>query len=116
MEIQERRLSKRLKINLPISFAQLEGEKHFGETLSKDISSAGVRMNTNTSFPVNSNFLVKLRFLDKNVTVEGKAKIVWSNRISFPEQYQAGLEFYEMNPIFKKWIGEYILAKENQSE
>ena len=112
MEIPEKRQSKRLKVNLPVTFENKGIERHFGETATKDISATGLRMNMDAFFPPNSNFLVKLRFPEVNKIVEAMAKIIWSHRISFSDQYQAGLHFTEMNPVFKRWLEEYILINE----
>ena len=112
MDISERRYSKRLKVNLPVTFQHLGGLKHFGETVTKDISSTGLRINMDGFFPTKSNFLVKLRFPEVSRIIEGIAKIIWSHRISYSDQYQAGLEFYEMSPVFKKWLEEYIQINE----
>lgn len=112
MEIQERRKSRRLKVRLPVTYEQLGGNKRFGETVTKDISSTGLRINMANFFASNNDFLVKLRFPEVNRVVEAIAKIAWSHRISYSDQYQAGLQFSEINPLFKKWLDEYILINE----
>jgi c-di-GMP-binding flagellar brake protein YcgR len=112
MEISERRIAKRLKTNLPISFEQGAPLKRFGETTTKDISTTGLRMNMATFFAPNSQCLLRLRFPEINRIIETVARVVWSHRISYSDQYQAGLEFCEMNTIFKKWLEEYILINE----
>ena len=114
MDIQERRLARRLKINLPVAYVKAGGEKYFGETLTKDISSTGLRMNLNAFFPANTSFLLKLHFPEFDKIVETVARIVWCQRISFSDQYQVGLKFHEINTFFKKWVEEYILSKESE--
>lgn len=109
MEIQEKRQFKRLKANLPVFYEDASGTRDFGETVSKDISTTGLRMNMNTFFAPETSFHIRLRFPEVSKIIEGMAKIVWSHRISFSDQYQAGLQFYELNPICKKWLEEYIL-------
>ena len=111
MEFEERRRFKRLKVNLPVNFEYLGSPRAFGESLTKDISLTGLRMNMDIFFPPNSGFLIKLRFPEVSRVLEGKARIVWSHRISYSDQYQAGLEFSEISPVFKKWLEEYILLK-----
>jgi len=112
MEISEKRQSRRLKVNIPISYEYLGSQKDFGETLSKDLSLTGLRINMQSFFPPNSSFLIRLRFPEVQKIVEGIARTVWSHRISFSDQYQTGLQFYEMNPVSKKWLDEYILINE----
>ncbi|OIO36380.1 MAG: hypothetical protein AUJ74_02765 [Candidatus Omnitrophica bacterium CG1_02_44_16] len=112
MEISEKRQSKRLKVNLPISYEYLGNQKDFGETVSKDLSVTGLRMNMPSFFPPNSAFLIRLRFPEVQKIVEGIARTIWSQRISFSDQYQTGLQFREINPVSKKWLEEYILINE----
>jgi c-di-GMP-binding flagellar brake protein YcgR len=112
MEISERRQSKRLKVNLPVIFENMGINRHFGESTTKDISITGLRMNMDAFFSPNSNFLIKLRFPEVNKIVEAMARVIWSHRISFSDQYQAGLHFTEINPVFKRWLEEYILINE----
>ncbi len=112
MEIREKRLTRRLKVNLPLNYEQNNAPKRFGETTTKDISSTGIRMNMDSFFAPETNFYIKLRFPEVNKIIEGLARIVWSHRISFSDQYQAGLQFFEMNPMYKKWLEEYILVNE----
>ncbi len=112
MEISEKRRSKRIKARLPLSYEYLGSQKDFGETVSKDLSVTGLRMNMPAFFPPNSDFLIRLRFPEVQKIVQGTAKIVWSHRISFSDQYQTGLQFHEINPVGKKWLEEYILINE----
>ena len=115
MEIPEKRLSKRLKVNLPLNFERLGATKYSGETVIKDISVTGIRINLDTFSPTNTNFLLKIRLPEVNKVIEGLARIVWANRVSYSDRYQAGLQFYEMNTIFRKWLEEYILINETLS-
>jgi hypothetical protein len=115
MDIPEKRLSKRLKINLPLNFERLGATKYSGETVTKDISVTGIRMNLDAFSPTNTNFLLKIRLPEVNRVIEGMARIVWANRVSYSDRYQAGLQFYEMNSIFRKWLEEYILINETLS-
>jgi c-di-GMP-binding flagellar brake protein YcgR len=115
MEFQEKRLFKRLKIHLPVTFRALTAQRHSEETTTKDISSTGLRMNLDIFFPPETPFSIKVHFPEINKIIEGMAKIVWCQRISLSEQYQAGLRFYDINPVFKNWLEEYILINENHA-
>lgn len=112
MENQERRQSRRLKVILPVIYEQLGEHRQFGESTTKDISTTGLRMNMAHFFPSHTSILVKLRFPEINKVVEALAHVVWSHRISYSDQYQAGLHFSEINPVFKNWLHEYILINE----
>jgi len=112
METPERRQSKRLKVNLPVSFEHLGTPHVFAETMTKDISVSGLRMNVDGFSLPKTNLLVKLRFPEVNRIVEANAQIVWSQRFPHSDQYQAGLQFSELSPVSKRWLEEYILINE----
>lgn len=113
METPERRASKRLLVTLPATYATLGDQKHFGETVTKDISISGLRMNCDAFLAANTPCTIRLRFPEVNKIIEAMARIVWSHRVSFSDNYQAGLEFYEISPISKRWLEEYILIHES---
>ncbi len=112
MEIPERRQAKRLRVNLPVTFHHLGDERQHAETVAKDISTTGLRMNTQTFMQPQTNLLIRLRFPEVNKVIEAAGRVAWSQRISFSDQYQAGLHFNEINPVFRKWLEEYILINE----
>ncbi|MDD5018862.1 MAG: PilZ domain-containing protein [Candidatus Omnitrophica bacterium] len=112
MDFPEKRQARRIRVNLPVTYEHLGIERHPGKTVTRDISLTGLRMNMPSFFPSDCPFLIKLNFTEVNRIIEGIAKIVWSQRISFSDQYQAGLRFSELNPLFKKWLEEYIIVNE----
>lgn len=112
MEIPERRAFKRLIVTLPATYAYFGDQKDFGETVTKDISISGMRMNSDAFFAANTHCAIKLRFPEVNKIIEAMARVVWSHRVSFSDNYQAGLEFYEISPVSKRWLEEYILIHE----
>lgn len=109
MEISEKRRSRRLKIGLPVTFHQVSASKRFGETITKDISLSGLRMDTDSFFQPNSNVIIKLRFPEVNKVIDVVAKVMWSHSATRSDKFQTGLAFSEINPMFKKWLEEYIL-------
>jgi hypothetical protein len=112
METPEKRQSKRLKVSLPVTFQSFGPNKYFGETTTRDISGTGLRINTDSFFSPNSNLLVRLRLPEVDKIIEGMTRVIWSHRISYSDKYQAGLQFYEINTLFKNWLEEYILINE----
>jgi len=112
MEIPEKRLSRRLKVSLPITLQSLSPNKYFGETITRDISATGLRINMDNFSTPQSNFLVRLRIPEVNKVIEAMARVVWSQRIPYSDKYQTGLQFYEINSIFKNWLEEYVLLNE----
>ena len=112
MTFEEKRQAKRIRVNLPITYELLGTERLSGKTVSRDLSTTGLRMNMPSFFPTESSFLIKLNFPEVNKIIEGIARVVWSQRITFSDQYQAGLHFSELNPYFKKWLQEYVIIND----
>lgn len=108
METQEKRRSQRIKAGLPISLEHLGITHHYEDEITKDISATGVRVNIDSFFPINSRFLIKMRFPEVNKSIEGLARVAWSGHLNYSNQYEAGLEFVELNPVYRKWIEEYV--------
>jgi hypothetical protein len=108
METREKRQSVRLKASLPVSLEHLGINHHYEEELTRDISMTGFRVNISSFFPKDANFLIKLRLPEVNKMIEGIAKVVWAQHLARSNQYEAGLQFVELNPIFKNWIEEYV--------
>lgn len=116
MDIPERRQVTRLKVNLPVTFQRMGMVKSYGETITKDISSTGLRINLEEFSPSQENFLIRLSFPEVSKIIEGMARTVWSGPVAYSDKYQAGLEFYEMNPMYKKWLEEYIQIHQTYSK
>lgn len=110
MDAIEKRQSQRINVSIPVSFEQLGPGKNTGRTVTRNISVTGLRMNMPSFFPAGSSFLLKLTFPEVNRVIESIARVVWSQRRPFSDQYQAGLHFAEINPVFKKWLEEYIIV------
>lgn len=108
MEISERRRSPRIKVSLPISLEHRGKNHHYEDEVTKDISATGLRINMDSFFPMNSNFLIKMRFPEANKSIEGLARVAWSQHLNYSNQYEAGLQIVEINPVYKRWLEEYI--------
>ncbi len=109
MEIKEKRKANRIKASLPVTFSQTNDQKSFGRTSTRDISLTGMRINTDSFLTPDTSLIVKLHFPEVSRVIEAMARVVWSQRSPYSDQYQAGMEFSEVNPIFKRWLEEYIL-------
>jgi c-di-GMP-binding flagellar brake protein YcgR len=112
MEIDEKRLARRLRVHMPVAYEPLNSERGFHETIAKDISTTGLRMNTRAFIAPQTHCRVHLTFPEVNKSIETIARVVWSQRISYSDQYQAGFQFTEIAPVQHKWLEEYILINE----
>lgn len=104
----ERRQDERLKVNLPVSFEQFHGLKTKGESLTRDISTSGLRINVDGYFAPHTQFSFKLDLPEIKKSLSGIVQIIWSQRISYSDRYQIGLQFCGMLPEEKKSLDDYI--------
>lgn len=104
----ERRQSERLKVNLAVSFEQFHGLKTKGESLTRDISTSGLRMNVDGYFTPHTQLSFKLDLPEIKKRLSGIVQIIWSQRISYSDRYQIGLQFFDMLPEEKRSIEDYI--------
>jgi|GEM_PF-831398 len=113
----ERRQSERLKVNLPVSFEQFYGLRTKGESLTRDISTSGLRMNVDGYFAPHTQFSFKLDLPEIRKKLNGIVQIVWSQRISYSDRYQIGLQFCGMLPEEKFFLEDYLCkVKSKNSE
>lgn len=106
--IAEKRKSARLTIGIPVSYEILGDKKNFGSSLVKDIDISGLRIRSDKFFPANIRLILTLHFPEVKRTARTEARIVWSQRINFSNNYFIGLEFMNLNPLYKRWLEEYI--------
>jgi c-di-GMP-binding flagellar brake protein YcgR len=62
--------------------------------------------------PPSTHFSLKIRIPEVQRIVETQARVAWAAPLAHSDKYQVGFEFFEMSPIFRKWIEEYILVNE----
>jgi hypothetical protein len=104
----ERRQSERLRVNLPVSFEQFYGLKTKQASLTRDISTSGLRMNVDGYFPLNTQFSFNLDLPEIQKKINGIIQITWAQRISYSDRYQMGLKFCGMLPEEKNVLKDYL--------
>ncbi len=107
--IAEKRRSTRLTISLPVSYEILGDMKSFGSCLAKDIDCNGLKIRTDRFFPANTRLAIKLYFPEVSKIIQGEAKITWAQYINYSNKCFIGIEFLNFNPVYKRWIEEYIM-------
>ncbi|MFH1690956.1 MAG: PilZ domain-containing protein [Candidatus Omnitrophota bacterium] len=107
--IAEKRRCTRLTISIPVSYEILGDRKIFGSCLAKDIDNNGLKIRIDKFFPANTKLAIKLYFPEVKKIAQGEARITWAQPINYSNKYHLGVEFINFNPIYKKWIEEYIM-------
>src|SRR5208282_1905602 len=72
----ERRKTKRLKLTMRTRVRTVWGVSDIAQT--RDVSKAGLGFVSNQRFQVNDEVYITLPFIDRQVPVETKAKIIWT--------------------------------------
>lgn len=115
MVTMEKRKAKRIieenKVKItPISKDKLPSGKKIIYPLTKDISSGGVKILTDTFFPINSLLKIELSLKKPPRLISATGKVRWVKTHYAEELFETGIEFVEMSPgsnnVLKKYIDE----------
>jgi c-di-GMP-binding flagellar brake protein YcgR len=108
--MQERRKYQRVDISFPVECDEVLHKNYF-YTVSKDLSTGGVRIVSNKFLPKNEQIKVSINLIDKIVDLT--AKVAWCNEVRASDNYLCGLEFVETNKNRRNEITSF-LSKINQ--
>ena len=93
--MDDRRKEKRVSIAFPVKCTILPERKRTFCTVTKDLSSAGIRILHEDFLPAGKTLKVNINLLTE--ILAAKAQVVWCNRMSHSEGYYVGLRFLEIN-------------------
>ena len=91
-----------------ISKDKLPPDKKIIYGLTKDISSGGVRIQSNTFFPFNTLLKIELSLKDPPRLISAIGKVRWGKSSYTDELFDAGIEFVDMSPDNIKVLKEHI--------
>ena len=103
---EERRQVKRLTEYLPVSL-QHRSTPGLLHTLTKDISTAGMRCLSQVAFPVQTKLTVEMTLprTSHSVTVQGQT--VWLRTIPHSDQFELGIMFTEIAEEARQLLSTY---------
>ncbi|MEI8349664.1 MAG: PilZ domain-containing protein [Candidatus Omnitrophota bacterium] len=107
--MEERRRYPRVNISFPVECKSLPQGNYF-YTVSKDLSSGGIKIISDTFLP--KDYLMKVYVNLVDTVINLKAKVAWCNKLRASEKYNAGLEFVEASNESQQSISQF-LAKVN---
>lgn len=104
--MEEKRVEPRVGVSFPVECTVLPNRRKIFYTVSKDLSSGGVRV-------VHEEFLAKGKDLKVNINLiddiaEVKAKVMWCNKTAHADRYYLGLKFMEINDSNKRALRYFI--------
>ena len=74
---------------------------------TKDISSGGARIQSNTFFPINTLLKIELSLKEPPRLISAIGKVRWVKK-PYRELFQTGIEFMEMSPGSNNFLEEHI--------
>jgi hypothetical protein len=100
--MEERRKVKRLKEEDELTITVLSGGENLPKekifyTLSKDISSSGARIQSNSFLPVDTLLNIKVMLKNTPQMISALGKVKWIKSIFADEFFEAGLEFVNIS-------------------
>ncbi|MBL7084885.1 MAG: PilZ domain-containing protein [Candidatus Omnitrophica bacterium] len=110
--LRDRRRQFRLDFHIPMRYRKIEtNSQEFKGSLMKDISEGGAKMTIHEFLPLNSRLAMQIPLMPGRKSVEGVSRIAWLKKAAFGEQYDAGLEFINLNQGDHLHIAKFIFNK-----
>lgn len=107
----EKRQYLRIPYREPVQLSVGDFQEAVG-SLSCDISEKGLRLQVNDFIPINSRIALEVSVNDQQPAkvITLMARVVWTRRLRFSEQYQVGLEFkgLDSEARLREEIGQFI--------
>jgi len=113
MAKKERRKANRIKKEdrvtiTPVYQFEAQQRKRFFNILSKDISLTGVKIQTDTFFPVDTILKIEISLTNPPRSISANGKVRWVKILSARELFEIGCEFVEMSIHDTKILKDYI--------
>ena len=102
---EERRRFPRIGISFPVE-CNLAPKKSYFYTVSKDLSSGGLKILTDTFLAKGSTIKINLNLI--NQLVPAKARVAWCNKERFGDRYAVGLEITEINQRGRQELSTFL--------
>ncbi|MCM8824084.1 MAG: PilZ domain-containing protein [Candidatus Omnitrophica bacterium] len=103
--MEDRRKDERFNVSFTVGCEDLSNH-HYFYTVSKDLSTNGMKIITNYFLPRGNTLKINLYLIDKVVNL--KAKVIWSNKERYCDRYYAGLFLTEISEGDKPYILEFL--------
>ncbi|MBN1698246.1 MAG: PilZ domain-containing protein [Spirochaetales bacterium] len=98
--MRERRRFRRLELDVLVNFSEKARAR------AKNISLLGICIITNIPFHAGV-YLNLLITLPDTTTIETLGRVIWQRKIK-PDEYENGIEFYNINPNEKNKLDDFI--------
>ena len=114
--IKEKRRAKRVKENAEVTITligqdDLPVSSRVIRHTAKDISLFGIRIQSNTFIPINSNLKIELALGPQNRSVTAYGKVRWAKSLYGDELFEMGIEFVDTLPETVRILRDYIAGQ-----
>lgn len=103
----ERRLAQRIAVYRPLRIHRHAGQR-LVETLTKDLSSGGLRCLSPDPIPVASELTIDLVLSDRDEPLRLSARSVWFQNVPNSDQFEIGIAFHDVEPQHKRRLSTYL--------
>ena len=114
--MEEKRRAERHKGEANVIITGISGEKNLPKKIipivSSDISMSGLRIQTTSLLPVNTQLKIKVKLEEPPQMITAFAKVKWIERHPKIELYDAGLEFFDTSSETIQQLMDYVLWRE----
>ncbi|NQT90327.1 MAG: PilZ domain-containing protein [Candidatus Omnitrophica bacterium] len=107
--VKERRRFPRVGARVPLQFKDIQRTiETYSGTLTKDISTGGVRFTSNEFLSIFTRLLVEASVPSFSRPIKAISKVAWIRKIPRSSQYDVGVQFMDMTEEDKKQLGSFI--------
>lgn len=102
----DKRQEPRFGVSFPVECVMLPNRKKIFYTVSKDLSSSGVKILHEDFLKQGNDIKVNINLIEEMAEV--KAKVVWCSKAAHADRYYVGLKFMEVSPRHKQALKHFI--------
>jgi c-di-GMP-binding flagellar brake protein YcgR len=96
---EERRKFPRVSFNTSVAY-QNKGDNAVTYALTKDLSQTGMCLTLDKFIPKDAELILDFALDNYLGQIRTKARVAWIQRLPYAQQYRAGLEFRETEPLY----------------
>ena len=110
---QEKRRFARVSFREPVQF-KAPKDSAFSGSLAYDISTEGLRFQTDNFIPLNESLMLELQLSAQN-SLSLHGKVIWVQMVPHSDRYQIGVQFDESSELYsaKQGIQQFVSARQH---
>lgn len=106
VNFEEKRRFPRIRLKSPVQCHRRGVNELSQNAVTDDISLSGMSFTNEQFLSPNSMLMLQINVLSR--ILYPIAKVVWSNPLPHSDRYQVGVQFMELDPLERRYLGDYI--------